>query len=53
MKTRIVVLFMMLGLCVMQALPASPAETFSVNGLKVIFVQNKANDIIAANIYFR
>lgn len=53
MKTRLVILLLMPVLCITQARPASPAETFSVNGLKVIFVQNKANDIIAANMYFR
>jgi zinc protease len=53
MKTRTVIPLLLLVLCCMQAWPGSPAETFSVNGLKVIFVPNKANDIIAANIYFR
>jgi zinc protease len=42
-----------LALCCVQARPASPAESFSVNGLKVIFVPNKANDIIAVNMYLR
>ena len=53
MNTRMLTLLAALVLCTLQAKPASPAESFSVNGLKVIFVPNKANDIIAANMYFR
>ncbi len=53
MKTRIVAVLATLVLCWTQARPASPAESFTVNGLKVILVPNKANDIIAANMYFR
>ena len=53
MKTRIATLLAAILLCAIEAWPASPAESFSVNGLKVIFVPNKANDIIAANVYFR
>jgi predicted Zn-dependent peptidase len=32
---------------------ASEAESFSVKGLKVIFKQNTASDVIAASVYFR
>ncbi len=32
---------------------AAEAESFTVNGLKVIFKQNTATDIIAANMYFK
>lgn len=53
MKTRIVTLLVTLALCWVQARPASPAESFSVNGLKVILVVYKASDIISANMYFR
>ena len=53
MKTRILTILVTLAMCWVQARPASPAESFSVNGLKVIFVPNKANDIIAVNMYFR
>ncbi len=53
MKTRILTVLATVVFCWTQARPASPAESFSVNGLKVILVQNKANDIIAANMYFR
>ena len=53
MKTRIVTFMVTFALCWVQARTATPAESFSVNGLKVIFVANKANDIIAANMYLR
>jgi zinc protease len=53
MKTRILTILAALALCSVQARPASHAESFSVNGLKVIFVANKANDIIAARMFFR
>jgi zinc protease len=53
MKTRTLTVLVTLVLCWVQARPASPAESFTVNGLKVILVTNKANDIIAANMYFR
>ena len=32
---------------------AQNVESFEVNGLKVIFKQNTANDIVSANMYFR
>ncbi len=32
---------------------ATGAESFTVNGLKVIFGQNAANDIVAASMFFR
>ena len=53
MKTRSVTLLVTLALCWVQARPASPAESFSVNGLKVILVVNKTNEIVSANMYFR
>ncbi len=53
MKTRFAALLAALALAFAQAMPATPAESFSVNGLKVILVQNKANDIISANMFFR
>ena len=53
MKTRLVTVLVLLALCRVQAKAASPAESFTVNGLKVILVPNRANDIIAANMYFR
>ena len=53
MKTRILAIAAALVLCLAEARPATPAESFTVNGLKVILVPNKSNDIIAANMYFR
>ena len=53
MKTRILTILVMSAMCWVQTRPASPSESFTVNGLKVIFVANKSTDIIAANMYLR
>jgi len=42
-----------LAACSAAAKPASPAESFSVNGLTVIVAPNAATDIVAAGMYFR
>ncbi len=51
MKTRVMLFAMLLmtGL----ALRAQAAESFSVNGLKVIVNRSTATDIVAVNLYFR
>jgi len=42
-----------LAACACAAMPASSAESFSVNGLTVIVSPNAATDIVAAGMYFR
>jgi predicted Zn-dependent peptidase len=51
MKRRILILMLSAGLA--QAHTATQAESFTVNGLKIIFVPNTATDIVAAHMYFR
>ncbi len=53
MKNRIVILLSALALFSVPARPGAPAGSFSVNGLKVIFVPTVASDIVSANMYFR
>ncbi|MFC2103606.1 M16 family metallopeptidase [Bacteroidota bacterium] len=45
--------FILLSLCFTASLSAQNVQSFTVNGLKVIFKQNTANDIISANMYYR
>ena len=53
MKNRIAILLAALALLSAPARPGAPAGSFSVNGLKVIFVPAGASDIVSANMYFR
>ncbi len=51
MKTRLIILAMLLTTGI--ALQTHAAESFSVDGLKVILNQSTATDIVAINLYFR
>ncbi len=46
-------LFVLMILISTVSLFAQDVESFEVNGLKVIFKQNKANDIISAKMYYK
>jgi zinc protease len=49
---KIYMIFALL-IALVTSLPAADAVSFEVNGLRVIFRPNTANDIIAAGLYFR
>ena len=53
MHTRIVLLVMLLAAGIASLAYGAPPESFTVNGLKVIFARNTATDIVAVNMYFR
>ncbi len=53
MRTRIVILVITLAAGIASLASASPVESFTVNGLKVIFAPSTTTDIIAVNMYFR
>jgi len=47
-----ILLILFVILCV-SSLSAQDVQSFTVNGLKVIFKQNTANDIISSNLYYK
>ena len=49
--TRILVILFAIGF--VSFLSAQDVQSFTVNGLKVIFKQNTSNDIISSNLYFK
>src|SRR5450830_1108107 len=53
MKIRFLIIMTILLALSSKSVCASEAESFTVNGLKVIFNQNTATDIVAAGVYFR
>lgn len=53
MKIRFFILTVILTVLSSGILCAAEAESFTVNGLSVVFKQNAASDIVAAGIYFR
>jgi zinc protease len=53
MKIRFLIIMTILVALSSKRVCASEAESFTVNGLKVIFKQNTATDIVAAGVYFR
>ena len=53
MKLITKVFLVLLALCFAPTLSAQQVQSFTVNGLKVIFKQNSANDIISSNIYYK
>ncbi len=50
LKSKLLVLLILVSVT---SLFAQNVESFEVNGLKVIFKQNTANDIISANMYYK
>ena len=53
MKTRIVILTIILAAGIASIVSAAPVESFTVNGLKVVFARNTSTEIVAVNMYFR
>jgi zinc protease len=54
MKSGHIAILVIVALCIsVGTSTASEIESFTVNGLKVIFKQNTAADIVSANMYFR
>jgi predicted Zn-dependent peptidase len=53
MKLITKIFLVQLSLCFAISLSAQNVQSFTVNGLKVIFKQNTSNDIISSNLYYR
>jgi zinc protease len=53
MKQTTKVLLILFVLCFVFSLSAQDVQSFTVNGLKVIFKENTSNDIISSNLYYK
>jgi predicted Zn-dependent peptidase len=51
LTTKILVIIFVIGL--VSSISAQDVQSFTVNGLKVIFKQNTSNDIISSNLYYK
>ena len=53
MKQITKILLILFVILFVSSLSAQDVQSFTVNGLKVIFKQNTANDIISSNLYYK